>query len=67
MPPHLRDAHYKSAERIGHGVGYRYPHDDPRGWVEQDYLPDELAGTRYYQPSEHGGEAEVAERLRRRT
>ncbi len=66
VPPHLRDSHYRSAERIGHGVGYRYPHDDPRGWVEQGYLPDELAGTRYYQPSEHGHEAEVAERLRRR-
>ncbi|MDP9074264.1 MAG: replication-associated recombination protein A, partial [Actinomycetota bacterium] len=66
VPPHLRDAHYKSAERIGHGVGYRYPHDDPRGWMEQDYLPEELAGTRYYEPSEHGHEAEVGERLRRR-
>ena len=65
VPPHLRDSHYRSAERIGHGVGYRYPHDDPRGWVEQDYLPDELAGTRYYQPSEHGNEVDVAGRLRR--
>ena len=50
VPPHLRDSHYKAAERIGHGVGYVYPHDDPRGWVEQNYLPDELAGNRYYQP-----------------
>jgi len=66
VPPHLRDAHYRSAERIGHGVGYRYPHDDPRGWVEQDYLPDELVGTRYYSPVDHGHEAEIAERLRRR-
>jgi putative ATPase len=65
VPPHLRDAHFRSAERIGHGVGYRYPHDDPRGWVEQVYLPEHLAGTRYYQPSEHGREAEVADRLRR--
>jgi putative ATPase len=56
VPPHLRDAHYDGAWRIGHGAGYRYPHDDPRGWVEQDYLPDELASTRYYQPSEHGYE-----------
>ena len=63
VPPHLRDSHYKAAERIGHGVGYLYPHDDPRGWVEQDYLPDHLAGTRYYRPSDHGHEAEVAERL----
>lgn len=66
VPPHLRDSHYKAAERIGHGVGYRYPHDDPRGWLVQDYLPEELTGTRYYQPSEHGHEAELAERLRRR-
>jgi len=66
VPPHLRDSHYKAAERIGHGVGYRYSHDDPRGWVEQDYLPEELAGTHYYEPSDHGQEAEIAERLRRR-
>jgi putative ATPase len=65
VPPHLRDAHYRSAERIGHGVGYRYPHDDPRGWVEQDHLPEHLAGTRYYEPSDHGHEKEVAARLRR--
>jgi len=67
VPPHLRDSHYKSAERIGHGVGYRYPHDDRRGWVEQGYLPDELAGTLYYQPSEHGHENHVGRRLRRIT
>ncbi len=66
VPPHLRDAHHGAAERIGHGVGYRYPHDDPRGWVAQDYLPEELIGTRYYEPSEHGHEAEIAERLRSR-
>ncbi|MGI8903930.1 MAG: replication-associated recombination protein A [Solirubrobacteraceae bacterium] len=66
VPPHLRDAHYEGAERIGHGVGYRFPHDDPRGWVAQDYLPDELIGTQYYEPSEHGHEAEIAERLRSR-
>ena len=66
VPPHLRDAHYKSAERIGHGVGYRYPHSDPRGWVEQDYLPEHLLDVQYYEPSEHGQEAEVADRRRRR-
>lgn len=66
MPPHLRDAHYSNAERIGHGVGYQYPHDDPRGWVEQNYLPDQLAGAEYYQPSGHGHEADIGERLRRR-
>ena len=66
VPSHLRDSHYRSAERIGHGVGYVYPHDDPSGWVEQVYLPDHLAGTRYYEPSEHGHEVEIVERSRRR-
>ncbi len=56
VPPHLRDAHYRGAARLGHGQGYRYPHDDPRGWVEQQYLPDSLAGRRYYQASGHGEE-----------
>lgn len=65
VPPHLRDAHYRSAERIGHGVGYRYPHDDPRGWVEQDYLPEHLTTAVYYDPSAHGHESDIAERLRR--
>jgi putative ATPase len=62
VPAHLRDSHYRSARRIGHGVGYEYPHDDPSGWVEQQYLPDELAGRTYYEPSEHGFEAEVKAR-----
>ncbi len=61
--PRGRDSHYYGAQRIGHGVGYAYPHDDERGWVEQDYMPEGLAGTRYYEPSERGREAEVAERL----
>lgn len=65
VPAHLRDAHYRGAEDLGHGVGYRYPHDDERGWVPQQYLPDELVGRRYYQPSPHGNEREVAERMAR--
>ena len=65
VPAHLRDSHYKSAKRIGHGVGYQYPHDDPDGWVEQDYLPESLAGAHYYEPSGHGHEAEIADRQRR--
>jgi putative ATPase len=51
VPVHLRDAHYRGAARLGHGVGYRYPHDHPGGWVEQQYLPDELLGQRYWRPS----------------
>jgi putative ATPase len=66
VPAHLRDSHYKSAKRIGHGVGYQYPHDEPEGWVEQEYLPDNLADATYYQPSRHGHEAQIAERMRRR-
>src|SRR5947207_6441309 len=64
VPPHLRDAHYRSAKRIGHGVGYEYPHDDPRGWVEQEYRPDVVAGRVYYEPSDHGIEQEIGHRMR---
>ncbi|HUR78250.1 MAG TPA: replication-associated recombination protein A [Acidimicrobiales bacterium] len=62
VPAHLRDASYRSANRIGHGVGYAYPHDDPAGWVEQEYRPEEVAGKTYYEPSDHGYEAEVKDR-----
>jgi putative ATPase len=65
VPTHLRDASYPSARHLGHGQGYRYPHDDPRGWTEQEYRPPEVAGNVYYEPSQHGAEARVAERLRR--
>jgi putative ATPase len=57
VPAHLRDAHYQGAARLGHGTAYRYPHDDPRGWVDQAYRPDHLEGRRYYEPSDHGREA----------
>ena len=63
VPPHLRDAHYKGAQSLGHGVGYDYPHDHPQGWVDQQYLPDELRDKQYYTPSEHGAEADVARRM----
>lgn len=63
VPPHLRDAHYTTADRYGHGVGYRYAHDWPHGVAPQQYLPDELAGARYYEPTDHGAEAQIAERL----
>jgi putative ATPase len=65
VPAHLRDAHYAGAEKLGHGDGYRYPHDDPRGFVEQEHLPPEVAGRRYYAPSGHGREREIAERMAR--
>jgi putative ATPase len=56
VPAHLRDAHYQGAQTLGHGKGYQYPHDDPRGWVEQDYLPEALRGRVWYRPSDHGEE-----------
>jgi putative ATPase len=63
VPVHLRDAHYQGAKKLGHGDGYAYPHDDPRGWVPQDYLPSSVQGRRYYEPSDHGFEADVRRRL----
>lgn len=57
VPAHLRDAHYPGAARLGHGAGYRYPHDEEAGWVEQAYRPEHLEGRRYYEPSSHGREA----------
>jgi putative ATPase len=63
VPVHLRDAHYQGARSLGHGKGYAYPHDDPSGWVDQQYQPSELEGRRYYDPSEHGHEAVVRARL----
>jgi putative ATPase len=65
VPVHLRDAHYAGARGLGHGAGYRYPHDDPRGVVTQQYAPEGLADAEYYQPSEHGAERSVADRLPR--
>ena len=62
--PTCADAAYFGARKLGHGVGYDYPHDDPRGWVPQTYRPPEVEGRVYYQPSSHGFEEEVAERMR---
>jgi putative ATPase len=63
VPTELRDAHYKGAAALGHGVGYEYPHNDPRGWVDRSYLPEELRDRRYFVPSEHGMESGLVERL----
>ena len=59
VPEYLRDGHYGGAKSLGHGEGYRYPHDDPSGWVEQEYLPAELRGRHFYEPSTHGREPEA--------
>jgi putative ATPase len=63
VPAHLRDGHYQGAASLGHGVGYVYPHDDPSGWVSQQYRPAELAGVQLYQPTTLGFEAEVTRRM----
>jgi putative ATPase len=67
VPAHLRDSHYQGASTLGHGSGYEYPHDRAEGWVEQQYLPDGLTDRRWYKPSRHGFEEEIAERMRSRT
>ena len=56
-PDSLRDSHYAGAKKLGRGAGYVYPHDDPTGF-DVDYLPDELKGKTYFQPSGNGEEAE---------
>jgi putative ATPase len=63
VPIHLRDGHYKGAKSLGHGQGYEYPHAQPEGWVDQQYRPAELEGRVYYEPSPHGAEAEVRDRM----
>jgi putative ATPase len=65
VPLHLRDAHYPGAARHGHGKGYKYAHDDPRGVVEQQYAPDGLVDRTYYAPSDRGFERELGGRLAR--
>ncbi|MDX2974614.1 replication-associated recombination protein A [Kribbella solani] len=63
VPPHLRDAHYAGAKKIGHGSTYQYSHDDPRGVLPQQYAPDVIDGTDYYTPTRRGGEAAYADRV----
>ena len=65
VPAHLRDAHYRGARALGHGDGYRYAHDDPRGVAPQRHAPEELLDTAYYRPTPHGAEAQYAARLQR--
>jgi putative ATPase len=65
VPLHLRNAPVGRMRAHGIGVGYRYPHDFPGADVDQQYLPDELAGRRYYEPSDQGMEQQIAARLER--
>ena len=59
VPAHLKDTHYKGAEKLGHGAGYLYPHDFPGHYVKQQYLPDGMEGRTFYHPSDEGFEKEV--------
>jgi putative ATPase len=65
VPAHLRDGHYAGSTRLGHAQGYRYPHDVPDGVLAQQYPPDGLVGRDYYEPSGHGAERTLVERLPR--
>jgi putative ATPase len=64
VPAHLRDASHSGAAKLGDGVGYLYPHDYPAGYVKQQYLPGNLSGKQYYQPTRRGYETVIAEYLR---
>lgn len=64
VPSHLQDSHYRGSKNLGHGIGYQYAHDYPHHYVEQQYMPDEILGTTFYEPSDHGKEKEIKEWLR---
>ena len=61
IPTHLQDAHYKSAEKLGHGLGYKYAHDYPNHYVKQQYLPDGLTDNVFYEPTDYGYEKQIKE------
>ena len=65
IPSHLQDAHYKGAAKLGHGTGYKYAHDYPNHYVEQQYLPYELNGKEFYSPSGNGYEVKIKEHMKR--
>ncbi len=65
IPPHLQDAHYKGAAKLGHGLDYKYAHDYPNHYVEQQYLPYELTGKEFYRPTGNGYEQKIREHMSR--
>ena len=65
VPPHLRDAHYQGAKKLGHGASYTYSHDEPYGIAEQQYAPDVVLDAEYYRPTSLGAEAAIKERWER--
>lgn len=64
VPAHLQDRHYKGAEKLGRGIGYQYAHDFPKHYVKQQYLPDGMEGTVFYEPTENGYEKKIKEHMR---
>ena len=65
VPVHLQDKHYGGAEKLGHGIGYKYAHDYPEHYLKQQYLPDELVGQTFYHPTDIGYEKVIGDRLKR--
>ncbi|MBO5158188.1 MAG: replication-associated recombination protein A [Lachnospiraceae bacterium] len=65
VPVHLQDAHYRGHESLGHGIGYKYAHDYPNHYVEQQYLPDEIKDEKFYIPSENGYEKNIREHFKK--
>ena len=65
VPVHLQDAHYRGHENLGHGIGYKYAHDYPNHYVEQQYLPDEIKDAKFYIPSENGYEKQIREHFQK--
>ncbi len=65
IPPHLQDAHYKGAAKLGHGIGYKYAHDYKNHYVKQQYLPYELSGREFYKPSGNGYEVKIREHMKK--
>ncbi len=59
VPAHLQDSHYRGSKNLGHGIGYQYAHNYPNHYVRQQYLPDELMGETFYEPSDNGHEKEI--------
>lgn len=64
VPVHLQDKHYKGAEKLGHGAGYKYAHDYPKHYVKQQYLPDGLEGEVFYEPSDNGYEKQIGQHMK---
>lgn len=65
IPPYLQDTHYKGAVKLGHGIGYKYPHDYENNYVDEQYLPDEIKDMRFYNPSSNGYEKDITDLFNR--